>query len=248
MDTNRKDLTQESIAIIESSARTMFLREVSSIVKGMPHWSKMSEHEQRRVLDQISSASTTLVKQMVEACAADGRKCVQVLVDTVKIKGGITVTLTAQQTPENIHDLGTAAGLQGYFVPVDASKQLETDVSLKADPDQPELVDVTEAMSTILPAADRIRITEGGKVNLIVQGTQMPLEDVEDDAELDALADAFGLDTDADVEDIILAIQEAVGDGSFVTYDKRIVDELDNGAVLTDDTTMKVLEADEAAG
>lgn len=221
MDANRTDLTQESVTIIEATSRTLFLREVSSIVKGMPHWSKMNESEQRRVLDQISAASTTVVKQMVEACAADGRKCVQVLVDTVKIKGGITVTLTAQQTPENIHDLGTAAGLRGYFVPLDASKQLETDEKLTADPDQPELVDVTDAVSTILPAADRIRITEGGKVNLIVQGTQMPLEDIEDDAELDALAEAFDLDTDADVEDIIQAIQVAVGEGSFVTYDKR---------------------------
>lgn len=224
MNTNQQEIDENTIDLVEGSARTMFLTKVAAIVKSCPYWSKMSEHEQRQMLNQVSEASTTLVKDMVAAIATDGRQVVEVMVESVTIKDGIKVTLTAPKSGANVHDLGSAAGMQAYLVPYVAAKHLDTDVKLNADPDQPNLID-PDALTVILPAEDRIRITDGGKVNLIVNGVQYHIDDVdaldggEDD--LDALAEAFGLESDADVNEITSAIQKAVGDGSFITFDKR---------------------------
>lgn len=222
---NQQAVAEKVVEATEVSVRTQLQRAMTTIVKGVPGWSKLNETEQRRVFTQIQDASGDIITSIIGKLASDGRRMVEVQVEKVSIEKNLKITMTTSKTDDNLSDMGHAVGLKGYFVPYIASNHMAPDPEgLKADPDQPALP--VEAL--VVPVQDLVRINDNGSVLLLFKDKLTTLDDVDDSDEdglIGDLAEFFGLESSAETEEIEEAIHAKFDSGEFVPADKRPVQE-----------------------
>lgn len=68
-------------------------------------WAKLSEADQRALIDQATCAAFNLVQDVVEIVASEGRTAIRGLVAAVTVKGEIRATIVCEKTPQSLLDL-----------------------------------------------------------------------------------------------------------------------------------------------
>jgi hypothetical protein len=102
-------------------------------------WQQMTEAEQSMFNNSIDSTARYLVTQAVKLVAAEGRKTIAAVVDSITVKDGIKATVTLPKSDEQRHNLIDSQGQTVLIVVVDTEKFNGEKEPAPVDPDQPEL-------------------------------------------------------------------------------------------------------------
>lgn len=119
--------------------RDLLLQEARDTRSALP-WTSRSEKEQREIIEKVDVFAGKLVRSVARAMAIGANPCVQVMVDSWKVKDGVTITCKASTTPGNLEILANDGNTPLLvFVDLEALKgERSPIVPLK---DQPDLGD-----------------------------------------------------------------------------------------------------------
>ena len=103
-------------------------------------WNQRSEQDQRETVHSVEVLAHDLVRRAVELIAAQGRRTVKAVVESVTIKDGIKAVLTLSKHDEQRHALADATGHTVLLVVADPDEFVGERAPAKIVPDQPEFL------------------------------------------------------------------------------------------------------------
>jgi hypothetical protein len=101
-------------------------------------WSKLSEAEQRSLVDDALTEAYDLVRAAIQTIVANTGPAIQATVDSVTVKDGIKATLTMSRHAEQRHELVDAQGKAVFVLVMDPSDFGKAG-KVETDPDEPEI-------------------------------------------------------------------------------------------------------------
>lgn len=101
-------------------------------------WQAWSEKEQQKIIDSVTDGATKLVERMAQIMATDGRDSISVVVDSIKVKDGMVVTLKCAATEDNLLAIALSGG-DIHLVRKSKASYEGTRGAVHPDPDEPPL-------------------------------------------------------------------------------------------------------------
>lgn len=110
------------------------------ILRGMDEpWTKLSEHQQKRIIGNIEKLSRDVVRGSVDIVAHTGFEYMLVTTGEWTVKDGIKLKVNASGSVEDITKLAEHGGGSAVLVFADAGEYFGQRAEAKADKDQPDL-------------------------------------------------------------------------------------------------------------
>lgn len=102
-------------------------------------WQKMTEAEQRELVEGVERGVKHLIQQMTTIIAADGRKTLVGTLDSIAVKGGMKAVIKLSKSDKNRHELVDAEGKEVLVVVADAEPYLGEESPADIDRDQMDM-------------------------------------------------------------------------------------------------------------
>ncbi|KQO88866.1 hypothetical protein ASF36_23860 [Methylobacterium sp. Leaf90] len=112
---------------------------LDEIARTMPCWTKMSEREQRQIIDKAGRIASELVREAVHVVAHRDFPHMVVGLGKWTVKEGIKLEVSGSDTVEEITKLATNGGKQAILVFASVSAFMGSRGEPQADKDEPEL-------------------------------------------------------------------------------------------------------------
>ncbi|KQP99699.1 hypothetical protein ASF59_09825 [Methylobacterium sp. Leaf121] len=112
---------------------------LDEIARTMPCWVKMSEREQRQIIDKAGRIASELVREAVHVVAHRDFPYMVVGLGKWTVKEGIKLEVSGSDTVEEITKLATNGGKQAILVFASVSAFMGSRGEPQADKDEPEL-------------------------------------------------------------------------------------------------------------
>lgn len=112
---------------------------LDEIARTMPCWTKMSEREQRQIIDKAGRIASDLVREAVHVVAHREFPHMVVGLGKWTVKEGIKLEVSGSDTVEEITKLATNGGKQAILVFASVSAFMGSRGEPQADKDEPEL-------------------------------------------------------------------------------------------------------------
>ncbi|OHV15505.1 hypothetical protein BK022_18590 [Methylorubrum extorquens] len=112
---------------------------LDDIARTMPCWTKMSEREQRQIIDKAGRIASELVREAVHVVAHRDFPHMVVGLGKWTVKEGIKLEVSGSDTVEEITKLATNGGKQAILVFASVSAFMGSRGEPQADKDEPEL-------------------------------------------------------------------------------------------------------------
>lgn len=110
------------------------------ILRGMDEpWTKLSEHQQKRIIGNVEKLSRDVVRGSVDIVAHTGFVHMLVTTGEWTVKDGIKLKVAASGSVEDITKLAEHGGGSAILVFADAAEYFGQRAEAKADKDQPDL-------------------------------------------------------------------------------------------------------------
>lgn len=123
-----------------------------NVLRASMDWGKLGEQQQRDVNAAIDQAAETIVAKLVKGIAAEGRPSVRAKLESMTVKDGLKLVLSADHDHDTLVLLGDLQGGHVAIVAADVSAHDHQRAPAKVDRDQPELP--TGDDSDLVDAAD----------------------------------------------------------------------------------------------
>lgn len=131
--TNTVELQAETLS---GDVRDQFL----DIIRGLDEpWTKLSEHQQKRIIQNVEKTSRDVVRGSVDIVAQTGFVHMLVTTGEWTVKDGIKLKVNASGSVEDITKLAEHGGGSAILVFADAAAYFGQRAEAKADKDQPDL-------------------------------------------------------------------------------------------------------------
>jgi hypothetical protein len=137
-------------ALVRGDCRDAML----AVIRQAVDWGKFSEAKQRDVNAAVNNAAQEIVTKVVAAIASEGRDTVPAKLESLVVKDGIKLTLTAEHTHDSLVMLGDLQGRYVQLVAADAAAFDGQRAEAPVQPDQPPLID--EDNSDLADAGDEV--------------------------------------------------------------------------------------------
>lgn len=112
---------------------------MDDVVRRMPGWTQMREHEQRAVISTVNSVACLVIRRVAEVIADRGFTHMQVSTGEFTVKDGIKMKVSASFNVENVNKLAEHGGGEAILVFADTSAFFGQRAEASFDKDEPEL-------------------------------------------------------------------------------------------------------------
>lgn len=112
---------------------------MDDVVRRMPGWTQMREHEQKGIIATVNSIACLVVREVAEAVAHRGFTHMQVSTGEFTVKDGIKMKVSASYNVENITKLAEHGGGEAILVFSDVGDFFGQRADAAFDKDEPEL-------------------------------------------------------------------------------------------------------------
>lgn len=112
---------------------------MDDVVRRMPGWTQMREHEQRAIISTVNSISCHVIRQVAEVIAHRGFVHMQVSTGEFTVKDGIKMKVGASYNVENVTKLAEHGGGEAILIFADLGDFFGQRAEAPFDKDEPEL-------------------------------------------------------------------------------------------------------------
>ena len=112
---------------------------MDDVVRRMPGWTQMREHEQKGIISTVNSIACFVLREVAEAVAHRGFTHMQVSTGEFTVKDGIKMKVSASYNVENITKLAEHGGGEAILVFSDVGDFFGQRGDAAFDRDEPEL-------------------------------------------------------------------------------------------------------------
>lgn len=112
---------------------------MDDVVRRMPGWVQMREHEQKAIITTVNSISCHVIRQVAEVIAHRGFVHMQVSTGEFTVKDGIKMKVGASYNVENVTKLAEHGGGEAILIFADLGDFFGQRAEAAFDKDEPEL-------------------------------------------------------------------------------------------------------------
>lgn len=112
---------------------------MDDVVRRMPGWTQMREHEQRGIIATVNSIACFVIREVAEAVAHRGFTHMQVSTGEFTVKDGIKMKVSASSSLDNITKLAEHGGGEAILVFSEVGAFFGQRADAAFDKDEPEL-------------------------------------------------------------------------------------------------------------
>ena len=112
---------------------------MDDVVRRMPGWVQMREHEQKAIISTVNSISCHVIRQVAEVIAHRGFVHMQVSTGEFTVKDGIKMKVGASYNVENVTKLAEHGGGEAILIFADLGDFFGQRADAPFDKDEPEL-------------------------------------------------------------------------------------------------------------